>query len=414
MVPESFTRDGYVSHMKSMARWAARRFSRLHPLFSSKDLEQEAVIPLLTIYDEKHQEKPPIELCRLGRIAVLRHLRGLHRHAFNYGEFTTPIMDLDMPFDQEGHSLSDLLGSPGLEDVFFWFALDELERLLGDLERKVLTELLAPNDRTLQAVRDAYAARPFNKSGNKRQGNYEQKDRLNSLSSSLGIPVTHVRFALNNIQRLTLQIFGNDFSVRPYKVVSQAKAPRPPHTSHKGDSRMEPNGSKGVIPDDFDPMNATEEVPVAPKSTPKSTPKSATKSAAEKQKEAKAKKAKTSPAKGKAALKPSPKGKTPKVAKASKDETTKGPRKPRAVRNIDPSKPFREGCNADVAWKYLVSVISKSKDKTVTAEDAAKGFEKVGKKDQDAAKAGSYFLYWLAKHGLLTRTERGAYTLPKK
>src|SRR5512139_766581 len=172
MLPESFTREGYVSYMEKMTKWAARRYMRLHPILAKQDLEQEAIIPLLEVYDKEHTVKPPIELCNLGRIAVLRHLGMVHRHCFDYGEFSAAILDLDQPITDDGKPLADILGAAGIEDIFFWFALDELERTLGDLEREVLSELLAPSAKMLRATQAAYDARRHNaKSGNKSQGN---------------------------------------------------------------------------------------------------------------------------------------------------------------------------------------------------------------------------------------------------
>ena len=197
--------EAFLARMTPLAGWAARRKAAPHPLLAQPDLFQDAMETLLRVW-RQHYPKSPEDLCRIGRVAVLRKLAAVRAHAYSRGEGeVTAWVDLDQPlYDGSGLRISDLLGADGIEDVFFWFGLDELERTLDDLGRAVLGELLDPGERTLRAIRQVWRRRAGVRG---KGGNWWAKYRAVVVARGLRVPPAAVGSALRRVRQGVREVF---------------------------------------------------------------------------------------------------------------------------------------------------------------------------------------------------------------
>jgi hypothetical protein len=237
----------YVALMTPTVRWAARRYGRPgHPLLAPEELERDGIEALLTTWNAYYPRSPD-DLARLGRRAVLNKFAGVRSHAMSRGERDVAAwVDLDLPLIREAGEdapkLSEILGAEGIEDVFFWFGLDELDRSLDDVARAVLGELLDPGVKTLRAVRRAWKARAG------RAGNWWAGCRAAALAAGAGVKGPEVTAALHRIRLATKKIFVGEPPGDRYRDMRELMATRGGTTINRGDMSM--GTEKGFIPDD--------------------------------------------------------------------------------------------------------------------------------------------------------------------
>jgi hypothetical protein len=174
-------------------------------------------------------------------------LSDVRAHAWCRGEGEVAAwVDLDAPLDDRafGRTIADVLGADGIEDVYFWFALDELERSLDDVGRAVLGELLDPGAATLKAVRRLWRARLG------RPGNWWAKGRVTAIGRGLALPAGKTRAALVRVRRAAKDVFLSGESPLPRsRGVWGGDGSR---TLTKEGAVGDPNEKIGLLPDDME------------------------------------------------------------------------------------------------------------------------------------------------------------------
>ena len=323
----------YLNSMSKMVGWISRRYATLNPMLGADDLYQDGVIELLNVYDDpRNQGKPLPELCAIGRTAVVRCL--YRRRKQEWAPVTKGYVTATVSLNAElpgGGTLADIVGAQEVGDMYFWFAVEELERSLDDLARTVLTEMLAPSEAMLAAVR------LLSKRYQGCAGNWWQKYRIEVLATLTKCTYQDVSQAFARIRTQVERIFGDQPKNVPYREVT-GKTTRQQSANNLNLSHTEREhtmGPKGYVPGsnvaegsiDLSQALAASEAggtgteqapPAAKKGTAKKTAKAAKpaakQTAAQRQAAAKAKKAKAKPA-AKVGAKANGKGRTPKVKK---------------------------------------------------------------------------------------------------
>lgn len=263
---ELMTCSGYLRRMEPMARWAARRHEAPHPYLARDDLLSDAMEALCRVW-RQHYEKSPGDLCRIGRVAVLRRMWDARAHAWSRGEGEVAAwVDLDQALGEEGHPegglrMSDILGADGIEDTFFWFALDELERNLDEVGRLVLGELLDPGQKTLRAIR-----RVWRKRAGKR-GNWWAKYRDEVVAKGLGLSRVKVKAALARLRKEATETFlSGEIPITRYRDIWGGAVSGQQLIEEKGDAM---GNEKGFLPDDLEIALPEPEKPVVKQATAK-------------------------------------------------------------------------------------------------------------------------------------------------
>jgi len=203
----------YLERMRPVTERIATQRATNHPYLGREDLVQEGMMELCRVW-RRHRYLPEDDLYRVGLTAVLRRTIDQQQRSWSYGEGTSVWVDLDQPLalsdDGSVLTIADTLDADGVEDSFFAFGLQELERTLSDSGRVVLGEILEPGKKTLRSVRRMWASRGY-------RG--WPAVRLCAFSDSLKLPVKDVRNALSEIRSTVLRIFGVHPDNGRYRVV---------------------------------------------------------------------------------------------------------------------------------------------------------------------------------------------------
>lgn len=171
------TFEEYLTRMDPYVRSAMRKRTRPHPFLGRDDLSQEAKLALWKVW-ERYSPRKDTSWDTLGRIgstaihrALCSQIERLNNgkrggtsqgtdHRWERAKWTEPppvnVLSIDQPLpggEGEPRTLGETIAAEEFEDIELNFATIELERLLGDVERQVLHEMLRPGLKMLLTTR---------------------------------------------------------------------------------------------------------------------------------------------------------------------------------------------------------------------------------------------------------------------
>ena len=238
--------EGYLARMKPWVLRVTGSSARgaTHPYLSQPDLIQGGMIQLWNVWRKHSRTKPLEEVCRMGTTAVQRACLTAHSRARAFGAGGARVLSLDEPLGDGAKAMAEVVGEDGLETLAARFALDEVERVLPELERRLLWELMEPADATLRAMR-----RQWSRRRNAKQTWRSVREHV--LAGQLGVPLPQLRLAWSRVKSQVRRVFDADGASHSDGYSVQAVAVDP-YNGHK-EGAMEHDTRGGGI-DQMFPM----------------------------------------------------------------------------------------------------------------------------------------------------------------
>lgn len=388
-----------------------------HPYLGEDDLLQDSLVALWQVWARHSKTKSVEDLCSMGFTAALRKVSSARKMAWARGEGLVNWVDLDATLFDGNRKMEERVADPLKHDerVFLRLAIQELDRVLSDVSKTVLGEILNPGTKTLQAVRRLWVNRE-----SRNMPWYRVQAQV--YAAGLGLTKKDIYRSLAEIR----QKFGALQSMANMSRVGLSIM-RPTNDHENGNQTLEEvkrmdGGKQFVVPDPMD----LEEAPAAPvtaaappdldlpptaakagKAEVKTEGKTKGKPKAKPEPKEKAKpEPKTKPEKVKAEpkAKPAPKAKPEPKAKPTKVKAEKKPRAKKAAGD------FREGSKRALVWNHLKSKHRPGQAfKLEAIQDAFASATKMSKEKSKAS--GSMFCWNLVAKGLIRRTGKGQFTI---
>ena len=167
------TWEEYLEKMRPWIRRLVGPRIRPHPYLGRDDLMQEGLTALWETWQKFRESKPDDDLCRLGTTIMRRRMADVSQHSQQRGEMSSREIRLDHPmkvrgvsgpsnirieddWSSEGKHVMRAVSSArdGVDTALLGRKMTDLDaELTGTLAQRILREVLAPGDRTVETVR---------------------------------------------------------------------------------------------------------------------------------------------------------------------------------------------------------------------------------------------------------------------
>jgi len=203
-----------------------------HPYLSQEDLIQDGLLNLWRNWRRHRHRVPAEDLGRMGTATVSRACITAYTRSRAFGGGGVRVLSLDEPLGDGARAMAETVGEDGLRTMMVQFALQEAERLLPEVERRLLHELLEPAAGTLAELRRQWTHR-----GRGKQTFASVREHV--LAQVLEVPISRLRLAWSRVEgQVRAALDRDDPHGAPLDIVDKRQL-----TPNKGETTMERMGA---------------------------------------------------------------------------------------------------------------------------------------------------------------------------